>query len=39
MVKLNYRFWKNKRHIIKTYDTMLVSNQTLKEGNNYVSTK
>ena len=34
MVKLNYRFQKNKRHIIKTHDTMLVSNQTLKEGFN-----
>ena len=26
-----------KRHIIKTYDTMLVSNQTLKGRINYVS--
>jgi len=30
MVKLNYRFSKNKRHIIKAYDTMLVTNLTLK---------
>jgi len=39
MVKLNYRFRKIKRHIIKTYDTMLATKQTLKEGNNYVLTK
>ena len=37
--KIKLPFLENKRHIIKTYDTMLVSNQTLKEGNNYVSTK
>ena len=34
MVKLNYRFGINKKTHIKTYDTMLVSNQTLKEGFN-----
>lgn len=37
--KIKLPFLIEKRHIIKTYDTMLVSNQTLKEGNNYVSTK
>ena len=34
MVKLNYRLGINKKTHIKTYDTMLVSNQTLKEGFN-----
>ena len=37
--KIKLPFLIEKRHIIKTYDTMLVSNQTLKEGFNYVSTK
>lgn len=34
--KIKLPFLGKKRYIIKTYDTMLVSNQTLKEGNNYV---